>query len=105
MPGPGRDVLGVILIEQRLGQLRERLATATLAGNPVAAEAIAQQEHDAITAVWVELNQPTPAALFGAGPEAPSGDGGKLGQAQVLDAHHALLAIPVVGDPRFAEGT
>jgi len=104
MAGPGRDVLGVILIEQRLGRLREQLMESAIAGNPVAAAAVGEQEKAAIDAVWTELNEPTPRGLFGAGPIAPSGDGGKLGQELVLVAHRALLAIPVVGDPRFAEG-
>jgi len=104
MAGPGRDVLGVILIEQRLGRLREQWLEADISGKPVAVAAVGEQEKAAIDAVWSELNEPTPKALFGAGPVAPSGNGGKLGQELVLSAHRALLAIPAVGDPRFSEG-
>lgn len=104
MAGPGRDVIGVILIEQRLGRLREELMEADIAGNPVASGAVSEQEKAAIDGVWTELNEPAPKALFGPGPVGPSGDGGKLGQELVLLAHRALLAIPAVGDPRFSEG-
>lgn len=104
MAGPGRDVVGVILIEQRLGRLREQLMEAAISGQPVTADAVGRQETEAINAVWAELNEPTPKALFGPGPVGPSGDGGKLGQELVLVAHRALLAIPAVGDPRFSEG-
>lgn len=104
MAGPGRDVLGVIVVEQRLGRLREELMEAAIAGKPAAPDEVARREAAVISAAWAEFDHPSPRALFGPGPHAPEGDGGKLGQEMVLVAHRALLAIPAVGDPRFAEG-
>lgn len=101
---PGHDILGVMLAEQRLGRLRERLMEDAIAGRPADPAAVAEAERAALAAAWDELTRPEPQALFGAGPAGPRGDAGRLGQAIVLEAHRALLAIPVVGDPRLAEG-
>lgn len=104
MASPGREIMGVMLVEQHLGRLRERHMGQIIAGSPPTAAAVEHDETEAISSAWARLDQPEPVALFGKGPPGPSDDGSRLAQAGVLAAHRSLALIPVVGDPRLAEG-
>ncbi len=98
-----REVLGLARVERALGFLRERHAELMLNGRPPGPDQIRTDEQRAITEAWRTLHDPATVLLFGDGPDAPVGDGGKLGQQMLIDTHHLMAAIPLVGDPLHAD--
>lgn len=108
MLADGRDLLAVLVLEKRLGEARERLADRVLAGTPATPEDHAATERDALAAVKREHYNAAARRLVKPAEVGISDDadhdarGQRLAEHATLFSHRAMLAIPLVGDPRFA---
>jgi hypothetical protein len=105
----GRDLVAVIGLEKRLGQLRERIADRIIAHQPMTAEetAAAEQEiqagvkRDFYTAASRGIVKPKEVGISDDQDYADRGQ--RLAEHGVWFSHRGLLAIPLVGDPAFSD--
>src|SRR3954469_4503681 len=108
MLADGRDLVGIIALEKRLGVVRERAAERVIAGRPMTAEELAAAEKEAqaevkreyYTAALRRLDKPGETRSDDQHPDAR---GQRLAEHGLWFSHRGLLALPLVGDPAFAD--
>jgi hypothetical protein len=109
MIAEARDMIAVIGLEKRLGQVREQLAGRIIAGQTVTPQDIADAEQrvqatvkrDFYTAGTRQVVKPAQAGISDEQDFADRGQ--RLAEHAVWVAHRRLLALPLVGDPAYAE--
>lgn len=111
MLADGRDVVAVIALEKRLGVVREQLADRVVAGESVSPHDIAAAEQQVQATVQRDFYNVATRQVVKPAQAAISDDqdfadrGQRLAEHGVWVAHRGLLAIPLVGDPAFADRT
>jgi hypothetical protein len=109
MLADGRDLVGIIALEKRLGLVREGVADRIIAGETVTAQELAAAEQDAQATVKRDFYNATARQAIKPTQVGMSDDqdyesrGQRLAENAVWFSHRGLLAIPLVGDPAFAD--
>lgn len=109
MLADGRDLVGIIALEKRLGLVREGVADRVVAGETVTPQELAAAEQDAQVTVKRDFYNATarktikPAQVSMSDDQDYDARGQRLAENAVWFSHRGLLAIPLVGDPVFAD--
>jgi hypothetical protein len=109
MLADARDLVGIIALEKRLGLVREGLADRIVAGQTVTAQEIAAAEQEAQATVKRDFYNVTSRKIIKPTQAGMSDDqdydarGQRLAENALWFSHRGLLAIPLVGDPAFAD--
>jgi hypothetical protein len=105
----GRDLVGIIALEKRLGLVREGVADRVIVGETVTPQELAAAEQDAQAIVKRDFYNATtrqtikPTQVTMSDDQDYDARGQRLAENAVWFSHRGLLAIPLVGDPAFAD--
>lgn len=109
MLADARDLVGIIALEKRLGLVREGIADRVIAGETVTPQELAAAEQEAQATVKRDFYNATSRKLVKPTLVSMSDDqdydarGQRLAENALWFSHRGLLAIPLVGDPAFAD--
>jgi hypothetical protein len=104
----GRDLVAIIALEKRLGLVREAVADRIIAGQAMTPQELAAAEQEAQATVKRDFYNATARQVIKP-KQAISDDqdydarGQRLAEHALWFSHRGLLAIPLVGDPAFAD--
>jgi hypothetical protein len=109
MLADGRDLVAIIGLEKRLGVVRESVAERIIAGQTVTPQDLAAAEQEAQATVKRDFYNVTsrqvvkPTEVGISDDQDHASRGQRLAEHAVWFSHRGLLAIPLVGDPAFAD--